>query len=56
MKKEGVFIAGDEQYVKDNKEEIVSVSYEDFVKIRKLYYDALNEGKYVILFYLYDEF
>lgn len=56
MKNEGVFIAGDEQYVKDNKEEIVSVSYEDFIKIRKLYYNALNQGKYVILFYLYDEF
>ncbi|MDR1195927.1 MAG: YfbM family protein [Endomicrobium sp.] len=48
----GIFIPEDEEYVKSNKDEIILSAYEDFTKIRKFYLDALNAGKYVILFYL----
>ena len=51
----GVFAADDEEYVKTNKSEIIEAAFEDFVKIRKFYADALNAGKNVILFYLYDD-
>lgn len=55
MEDAGVFISDDEEYVRDNENEIISAAYEDFTKIRKFYLDALNAGKYVILFYLYDD-
>jgi hypothetical protein len=55
MESGGVFIQEDAEYVKENKTEIVSAAYEDFVKIRKLYLDAFNAGQFVIVFYLYND-
>jgi hypothetical protein len=48
----GIFIPEDEEYVKNNKDEIILSAYEDFTKIRKFYLDALNAGKYAVIFYL----
>lgn len=55
MVDKGVFIEDDYEYVNENKDEIIASAYSDFTKIRKLYHDSLNGGKYVILFYLYED-